>query len=136
MITALVRAERRKLQFANNIQLRLVLPPEPRRYWDELVEEHKKAPDHQAWQYSPDPFAAKKMVEERQTEAQKRRDEREASKAELDMDSQGLPSTSLAPTVRVNTKEFDRAPEVRMASALRELVEAAISKVPTLAPVA
>ena len=106
-----------------------MLPPEPRRYWDELAGEHKKALDHQAWMYSPDPFAAKKLVEERQEAAKKKREEREAAQAELDIDSQSSLGALQTKDVRVNTKEYEHAPEVRMASSLRELVETAINKV-------
>lgn len=118
-------------QFANNIQLRLVLPPEPRRYWDELAEEHKKAPEHLAWQYSADPFAARKMVDERQAKATQRREEREAVIAEAANDEAlGTPSSStIKRTLSVVSKEFEYAPEVRMSSALRVQVESAITKV-------
>ncbi|KIO25963.1 hypothetical protein M407DRAFT_236196 [Tulasnella calospora MUT 4182] len=111
-------------RFANNLQLNVVLPHEPRKYWAELAEEHKKAPEHLAWQYMPDPFAARKMVDERQSKARARREEEEAQgDSEFDgniVESRGQPSKPRA------TKEFQYAPEVRMAQSLRESVEAAI----------
>ncbi|KAG8901551.1 hypothetical protein FRB99_005214 [Tulasnella sp. 403] len=101
--------------FANNIQLRLVLPPEPRKYWVELSEAHKAAPEHQAWMYMPDPFAAKKLVEERQAKARERK-EGEGSGVSLEERME----------TRVAERAFERAPEVKMAPALREVVESAI----------
>ncbi|GJJ13213.1 hypothetical protein Clacol_007464 [Clathrus columnatus] len=63
------------IAICNNIQLNRVLPPGPREYWAQLEQEHRAAPEHQTWMYSPDPFAAKKEVEARQLEATKRREE-------------------------------------------------------------
>lgn len=66
--------------------------------------------------YDADPFAARKAVDERQaTAAQKT-----ASKAARAEDSSQLAQTSL---------EFANAPEAKMASALRDLVEDAVKKV-------
>ena len=48
------------LQFANNLQLNRVLPPGPREYWAQLVDEQKRSPDHMKWMWEPDPFAARK----------------------------------------------------------------------------
>ncbi|KAG9314147.1 P-loop containing nucleoside triphosphate hydrolase protein [Chiua virens] len=91
------------------MQLNLVLPPGPREYWSELAVQHKAAPENRKWMYDADPFAAK-GVEERQTKAAQKRTEK----------SSGLQSNahkSLA------SPEFGQAPEVRMSSILRDLVE-------------
>lgn len=105
----------------------MVLPPEPRKYWAELAEEHKKAPEHQAWQYMPDPFAARKMVDERQSRARAKREEEEA---QSDPGFDGGTGGSGAPASKHRAaKEFQYAPEVRMAQSLRDSVEAAIKTV-------
>ncbi|KAG8923397.1 hypothetical protein FRC00_006311, partial [Tulasnella sp. 408] len=115
-------------EFANNLQLNMVLPPEPRKYWAELADEHKKAPEHLAWQYMPDPFAARKMVDERQSRARAKREEEEAqSDAGFDGESVGSRAPASKPRA---AKEFQNAPEVRMAQSLRDSVEAAIKTSP------
>ncbi|CCA73631.1 related to helicases [Serendipita indica DSM 11827] len=87
-----------------------VLPAGPRGYWQELAEEHRKAPEHLKWQYDPDPFAAKAAVEERQRKAAAKR-EKADDPDELDLGS------------------FDRGVEVRMGAKLRDAVESAVKKV-------
>lgn len=104
-------------QFCNSIQLHLVLPPGPRDYWNELAAEHKNAPEHMKWMYSADPFAARREVDDRQAKSAKKREEPTET-----VDTRGpkdLPASA----------EFSQAPEVKMASSLRELVEDAVKKV-------
>jgi ATP-dependent RNA helicase DHX57 len=105
------------MQFCNGIQLNRVLPPGPREYWNELAAEHKKAADHQQWMYAADPFQAAKEVETRQAQAAERRSQAQSSAPNTRADS--------SPTQGV----FAKAPEIRMASSLRDLVEAALKKV-------
>lgn len=105
------------LQFCNGIQLNRILPPGPREYWNELAAEHKNVEEHQKWMYESDPFAARKAVTERQEKASKKRDESQQGQ------NAGGGSTSKV------SKEFLNAPEVKMATELRELVEDAIKKV-------
>jgi ATP-dependent RNA helicase DHX57 len=62
--------------------------------------------------YEADPFAARKAVSERQEKAAKKKDDASSSK--------GQAGTS---------PEFANAPEARMASSLREIVEDSIKKV-------
>lgn len=93
-----------------------MLPPGPREYWNELAEEKKKAPDHQMWMYEADPFAARKMVDERQAKAAAKREEARKPVGERS----DRPST---------TSEFTYAPEVKMATPLRDSVEQSIKKV-------
>lgn len=93
-----------------------MLPVGPRQYWDELAAEHKNSPEHMKWMYDADPFAARREVDERQAKA--------ARKGDL--------STSGASGVRPRAPgagEFAQAPEVKMASSLRDLVEDAVKKV-------
>ncbi|KZT08749.1 P-loop containing nucleoside triphosphate hydrolase protein [Laetiporus sulphureus 93-53] len=102
-------------RFCNGIQLNRVLPPGPREYWNELAAEHQDAPEHQKWMYDADPFAARKAVEERQAKAA-------AKRAESSQEGQGTRGSTGA------SREFENAPEARMASALRDLVEDSIKK--------
>lgn len=94
-----------------------MLPPGPREYWNELAEEHKKVEEHQKWMYESDPFAARKAVDERQASAAKKKEEKD----------QGSSRPSAMSTKQ--SIEFANAPEVKMASDLRDLVESCIKKV-------
>lgn len=95
-----------------------ILPPGPREYWNELAAEHKVAPEHQSWMYDLDPFAAAKTVKERQEKAAQRKEE---SGEAGDQRPQASKSTT--------SREYIHAPEVKMASSLRDLVEDAIKQV-------
>ena len=106
-------------QFCNGIQLNRILPPGPRDYWNELAAEHKNAPEHQKWMYDADPFAARRMVDERQAKAAQRRED--AARPESSR-SQGSSTTT-------PSSEFLYAPEVKMATNLRDLVESSVKKV-------
>lgn len=98
------------------MQLNRVLPPGPREYWNELAAEHKNAPEHTKWMYDTDPFAARKEVDERQAKAAKKREEVDENRS------------SSSRNQVVVSGEFALAPEVRMASSLRDIVEEAIKK--------
>jgi ATP-dependent RNA helicase DHX57 len=82
--------------------------------------EKAAAPEHRAWEFAPDPFAAKKEVEARQG---KKREKDAVAK-----EANGRGSGTNTP-VGKGGKEWERAPEVKMASALREMVEATVRKV-------
>jgi ATP-dependent RNA helicase DHX57 len=66
--------------------------------------------------YDPDPFAARREVDERQAKASQKREEA----------VQGNPDVHRNVTV---SSEFGQVPEVKMASGLRDLVEDAVKKV-------
>lgn len=104
-------------QFCNGLQLNRVLPPGPREYWNVLAAEHKNVPEHQKWMYEADPFAARKAVDDRQAKAAKRKEEATAE--------------SNTPSLRP-FPEFANAPEVKMATNLRDMVEESIKKVGTV----
>ncbi|KIJ21992.1 hypothetical protein PAXINDRAFT_159969 [Paxillus involutus ATCC 200175] len=106
-------------RICNGIQLNRVLPPGPREYWSELAAEHKAAPDHWRWMYEADPFAARREVDERQAKAAQKKEERAS-------DHQGdSHKSSVSP-------EFAQAPEVKMSSGLRDLVEETVKKASAL----
>lgn len=94
-----------------------ILPPGPREYWNELAAEHKDVPEHQQWMYSADPFAAAKVVQERQEKAAQRREEPSEAGQKPQASNSGA------------SREYVNAPEVKMASSLRDLVEEAIKQV-------
>ncbi|KAH9948231.1 P-loop containing nucleoside triphosphate hydrolase protein [Amylocystis lapponica] len=108
-------------RFCNGIQLNRVLPPGPREYWNELATEHKSVPEHQQWMYAADPFAARKTVDERQAKTAQKK---EGSSREVE---NARPSAQHSP-------EFADAPEAKMASTLRDLVEDAVKKAVALYP--
>lgn len=100
------------------MSLNRVLPPAPRDYWNQLVEEHKEAQEHQKWMYNQDPFAAKREVEERQAKVARVQAERNDPAAHASGSRSGPVSN-----------EFSQAPEVKMATSLRDTVEGAIKQV-------
>ncbi|KIK70609.1 hypothetical protein GYMLUDRAFT_148068 [Collybiopsis luxurians FD-317 M1] len=106
-------------RFSNSLQLNRVLPRGPADYWNNLAAEHKEAPEHLKWMYDPDPFAARKKVDERQALATERR---ARSAANTD------PAGNTRQTASSSSSEFSRAPEVRMAVALRDQVEEAVKQ--------
>ncbi|KAI0673812.1 P-loop containing nucleoside triphosphate hydrolase protein [Trametes maxima] len=101
-------------RICNGIQLNRVLPPGPREYWNELAAEHKGAPEHQKWMYDADPFAARKLVQDRQEKASKKKEE--VTRGE-----------GSARPGRVSS-EYANAPEAKMATSLRDFVEDAVKK--------
>ena len=87
-----------------------MLPPGPREYWQQLAAEHRNVPEHQKWEYDADPFAARKAVDQRQEKTIKKKEERKAT------------------TVSGTSPEYQHAPEAKMASSLRDLVEETIKQ--------
>ncbi|KAK0456179.1 P-loop containing nucleoside triphosphate hydrolase protein, partial [Armillaria borealis] len=102
-------------RFCNNIQLNLVLPEGPRSYWMQLAAEHKNAPEHLKWMYDADPFAARKMVEQRQAKAAEKRAEPEPKSDP----HTGSSNASLG---------FQNWPEIKMSNELRNQVEDAVKQ--------
>ncbi|KAJ7246262.1 P-loop containing nucleoside triphosphate hydrolase protein [Mycena haematopus] len=114
----------------NAVQLNRVLPPGPRQYWNTLAIEHNNVPEHQKWMYNPDPFAARKEVEQRQVQALNKRRDQLAPAESSEVGSWG---SDPRPN-HVVSKEFADAPEVRMAGAIRDLAEDAIKQAISLYP--
>ena len=109
----------------------MTLPPSIRPYWSTLTAEKAAAPEHREWEWSPDPFAAKKEVEERQA----KRKGKEMARLEAAVGSDGsrgaTPATSGrgTPVHGPDGKMWEGVPEVRMAPSLREKIEGVIKKV-------
>ncbi|OCF36386.1 ATP-dependent RNA helicase A [Kwoniella heveanensis BCC8398] len=120
-------------RFCSHLPMAMTLPPSIRPYWSTLTAEKAASPPHRAWEYNPDPFAAKKEVEDRQT---KKKDKDAAAKeAEEDgfgASGSGGKSARGTPAKEANKggggHEWERAPEVKMASSLREMVEGTVRK--------
>ncbi|KAH7100130.1 P-loop containing nucleoside triphosphate hydrolase protein [Auriculariales sp. MPI-PUGE-AT-0066] len=100
---------------SNNLQLDRILPPGPREYWKQLATEHKAAAPHLSWMYEQDPWAAKRSVEERQAKAATKREEVQAE-------------PQVSPEEKKAAREFQHAVEVRMAPAMRDMVEKVIKE--------
>ncbi|WWC60817.1 uncharacterized protein I303_103393 [Kwoniella dejecticola CBS 10117] len=116
-------------RFCSHLPMSMTLPPSIRPYWSTLTAEKAAAPPHQAWEYDPDPFAAKKEVEDRQS---KKKDKEAAKESQANGTASG-PSGRGSPVVKESTHggggaAWERAPEVKMASSLRETVEATVRK--------
>ncbi|KAL1951731.1 hypothetical protein VTO73DRAFT_880 [Trametes versicolor] len=101
-------------RFCNGIQLNRVLPPGPREYWNQLAVEHHAAPEHQNWMYEADPFAARKVVGDRQEKAAKKKED----------GGRGQGSADRGP----GASDYASAPEAKMATTLRDFVEDAVKK--------
>ena len=116
----------------------MTLPPSIRPYWSELTAEKATAPAHRAFEWYPDPFEAKKEVEERQT---KKKAKDEAVKEAIKNGSAGDASAGGASASNGGKnrnaggqnapggREWADVPEVRMAPLLRESVEGVVRKV-------
>jgi len=108
----------------------LTLPPTIRPYWTTLLAEKASAPDHRDWEWAADPFAAKHEVEARQ----KKKADKDAAKVNDGESGAGSArgsgrSTPAAQDGSRGGKQWEDAPEVRMAPALREMVEDTVKKV-------
>lgn len=104
------------------------LPPSIRPYWSQLQADKASAPDHRAWEWSEDPFKAKKEVESRQ----ERKKEKEAVRNGNGHHDASGSSGGRPPAVSDGGKggvQWSRAPEVKMSGSLREMVEGTVRKV-------
>ncbi|GAA98627.1 hypothetical protein E5Q_05314 [Mixia osmundae IAM 14324] len=99
-------------RFSNSLRLELQMPPTCRDYWRKLEAEKKASPKNKAWLWAEDPFQAA-------SNAPAPRIEEPASSG------QSTPSREIAKPVALS-KGWQEAPEVRMSSDLRELVETTI----------
>lgn len=82
----------------------------------QLAAEHKNTPEHLKWMYDADPFAARKMVEQRQAKAAEKRAEPEPKSDPHTGSSNASPG-------------FQNWPEVKMSNELRNQVEDAVKQV-------
>ena len=113
-------------QFCSDQPISLTLPPYFRPYWTLLLVDKATAPPHRAWEFTTDPFTAKKAVEQRQDKRLAETTRREGLAAGDNSSGRSTPSSSGGGGTVMLSGEWERAPEVRMAPALRELVEETI----------
>ena len=105
----------------------MVLPPSIRPYWSTLLAEKAAAPAHREWEWNPDPFAAKKQVEERQA---KRKEKLE--KIDKDETVQGRKEAGNGMAqASGGERGWKNVPEVKMTQTQREVVEEIIRRVST-----
>lgn len=97
-------------QLFSNLSLNRALPPGPREYWQDLVSMKSSSPSTQDWKWSEDPFDAQ----------QKRKASAAAALLAKQNNSSSSGGTSYSKPL---SKAWEEAREVRMAPALRELVE-------------
>lgn len=114
-------------RFCSHLPMAMTLPPVIRPFWSELLADKAAAPPHREWEWNPDPFAAKKEVEDRQSK-KKDKDEKAAAVAEGGGGGSGR-NTPGPSDGRKHGRAWEEAPEVRMAPALREMVEGVVKKV-------
>ena len=115
----------------NHLSLNLALPPGPREYWVKMEAYKKTAPSHQDWMWESDPFeaAAKREAEKARKEQEKQAAADAASRGEV-----GIVNGKLNGAGKPLSKAWQEAKEVRLASALREKIEATIRRAMTIFP--
>ncbi|CDU24994.1 uncharacterized protein SPSC_04827 [Sporisorium scitamineum] len=115
----------------NHLSLNLALPPGPREYWVKMEAYKKTAPNHQDWMWESDPFeaAAKREAEKAKKEQEKQAAADAASRGEV-----GIVGGKLNGAGKPLSKAWQEAKEVRLASALREKIEATIRKAMSIFP--
>lgn len=105
----------------------MILPPSIRPYWTTLTAEKASAPDHRAWEWHPDPFAAKKEVDSRQEKRkEKEKAKEEGGDATGGGSGRGTPASN---GTGGGGRSWEGIPEVKMAPGLREHVEGTVRKV-------
>ena len=118
-------------RFCSHLPMAMTLPPSIRPYWSTLTAEKAATPPHRAWEWNSDPFVAKKEVEDRQS---KKKDKEKAAE-EANGESASGRSTPRPNGVNGSVgaggggREWENAPEVRMAPTLRESVEGTVRRV-------
>ncbi|SPO28801.1 probable Putative DEAH-box ATP-dependent helicase UM11114 [Ustilago trichophora] len=117
----------------NHLSLNLALPPGPREYWVKMEAYKKSAPSHQDWMWESDPFeaAAKREAEKAKKEQEKQAAADAASRGEV-----GIVNGKLNGAGKPLSKAWQEAKEVRLASKLREKIEATIRKAMSIFPAA
>ena len=134
-----LKGEYLTIQFNSQLPMAMGLPPVIRPYWSILQAEKAAAPEHRAWEYATDPFAARKEVDDRQAK-RKEKDAVRAAAAENGASGSGTAldggsrnasgrSTPSAELTGGRGGEWARAPEVKMSTTLREMVEDMVKKV-------
>ena len=96
----------------NHLSLQKMLPAGPREYWIQLEGVKAQSSPDDEWKWAADPFDAVQKRDASAAAREKERAERAARRAD--------------PAARPLSRAWQRAPDVKMAPALRELVEATV----------
>lgn len=113
-------------QIYNHLPMAMLLPPAIRPYWSVLTKEKAQAPSHRDWEYSSNPFDARKEVDNRQ----QKREEKQQVQASIAAGE----TDSRARTTEAKVKRgWENVPEVKMTQSQRELVEDVIRRVSEMA---
>lgn len=107
----------------------MTLPPSIRPYWTTLTADKASAPDHRAWEWSADPFAAKKEVESRQEKRKEKEKAQEDGGGSAGGSGSGRGTPAGGSGGGGGGRGWEGVPEVRMAPTLREHVEGTVRKV-------
>ncbi|SNX86353.1 probable Putative DEAH-box ATP-dependent helicase UM11114 [Melanopsichium pennsylvanicum] len=115
----------------NHLSLNLALPPGPRDYWIKMEAYKKSAPSHQDWMWESEPFeaAAKRDADKAKKEADK-----QAATDAVSRGGVGIVNGKLNGAGKPLSKAWQEAREVRLASKLREKIEATIRKAMSILP--
>lgn len=115
----------------NHLSLNLALPPGPREYWVKMETYKKAAPSHQDWMWESDPFEA---AAKREAEKAKKEQERQAPADAASRGEVGIVNGKLNGAGKPLSKAWQEAKEVRLASKLRERIEATIRRAMSIFP--
>ncbi|EST07241.1 Helicase-associated domain protein [Kalmanozyma brasiliensis GHG001] len=115
----------------NHLSLNLALPPGPREYWVKMEAYKKTAPSHQDWMWENDPFEA---AAKREAEKAKKESDRQAAADAANRGEVGIVNGKLNGVGKPLSKAWQEAKEVRLASALREKIEATIRRAMSIFP--
>ncbi|SJX64352.1 uncharacterized protein SRS1_14994 [Sporisorium reilianum f. sp. reilianum] len=115
----------------NHLSLNLALPPGPREYWVKMEAYKKTAPSHQDWMWESDPFEA---AAKREAEKAKKEQDKQAAADAASRGQVGIVNGKLNGTGKPLSRAWQEAKEVRLASALREKIEATIRRAMSIFP--
>lgn len=115
----------------NHLSLNLALPPGPREYWVKMEAYKKAAPSHQDWMWESDPFEA---AAKREAEKAKKEQEKQAAAEAAQRGDVEIVNGKLNGAGKPLSKAWQEAKEVRLASKLREKVEATIRRAMSIFP--
>lgn len=115
----------------NHLSLNLALPPGPREYWVKMEAYKKEAPSHQDWMWEQDPFEA---AAKREADKAKKEHDRQAAADAASRGEVGIVNGKLNGAGKPLSKAWQEAREVRLASSLREKIEATIRRAMSIFP--
>ena len=106
-------------RFANNLRLKMTLPPPCRDYWSILEQEKSQSAKSKDWLWAPDPFESFKAHQEAQKEHARRA-------ANVNAQSGSSSATGLGSQSSMTHPGYQNLPEAKMSTSLRVLVESTL----------